>query len=77
LLKRGKELGLKIMLGCMTETSLGVTAMSHLAAMADWIDLDAPLLIANDPFEGVSYDQSIVSLPDRAGIGIIRRTGMK
>ena len=77
LLKRGKELGLKIMLGCMTETSLGVTAMSHLAAMADWIDLDAPLLIANDPFEGVSYDQALVSLPDRAGIGIVRRTGMK
>ncbi len=77
LLNRGRELGLKIMLGCMTETSLGVTAMSHLAAMADWIDLDAPLLISNDPFEGVSYHQAIVSLPDRPGIGIVRKTGMK
>ncbi len=47
--------------------------MSHLAALADWIDLDAPLLIANDPFEGVSYDQAFVKLPDKAGIGIVRR----
>lgn len=77
MLKRGRELGLKIMLGCMTETSLGVTAMSHLAAMADWIDLDAPLLISNDPFEGVSYDQSFITLPGRPGIGIIRKTDMK
>ncbi len=77
MLKRGRELGLKIMLGCMTETSLGVTAMSHLTAMADWIDLDAPLLISNDPFEGVYYDQAVVSMPDRPGIGIVRRSGMK
>jgi len=73
MLRRGRELGLKIMLGCMTETSLGVTAMAHLAAMADWIDLDAPLLIANDPFEGVSYDQALVSVPENPGIGIVRR----
>ncbi len=73
LLHRGRELGFRIMLGCMTETSLGVTAMSHLAAFAEWHDLDAPLLIKNDPFEGVQYDQVRVSLPDRPGIGIIRR----
>jgi len=76
ILKRGRELGFKIMLGCMTETSLGVTAMAHLAAMADWIDLDAPLLIANDPFKGVSYDQALVSVPENPGIGIVRRIGM-
>ena len=73
LLQRGRELGFRIMLGCMTETSLGVTAMSHLSALADWYDLDAPLLIVNDPFEGVRYDQVRVSLPDRPGIGIIKR----
>jgi L-alanine-DL-glutamate epimerase-like enolase superfamily enzyme len=50
MLRRGRELGLRVMLGCMVETSLGVTAMAHLAARADWLDLDAPLLIANDPF---------------------------
>ncbi|NQS91097.1 MAG: dipeptide epimerase, partial [Chloroflexi bacterium] len=72
-LKRGRELRFKIMLGCMAETSLGVTAMAHLSAWADWFDLDAPLLIANDPFEGVLYNQVEVSLPDRPGIGVIRR----
>jgi len=75
LLRRGRQLGFKIMLGCMTETSLGVTAMAHLAAMADWIDLDAPLLIANDPFDGVSYDRALVSVPENPGIGIVRRIG--
>jgi len=70
MLRRGRELGLKIMLGCMAETSLGVTAMAHLSAWADWIDLDAPLLISNDPFEGINYDNAQISLPDRSGIGV-------
>ena len=70
MLRRGRELGLKIMLGCMAETSLGVTAMAHLSAWADWIDLDAPLLISNDPFEGINYDDAQISLPDRFGIGV-------
>ena len=71
MLNRGRELGLKIMLGCMSETSLGITAMAHLTAYADWIDLDAPLLIKNDPFDGLNYDeQAYIHLPTRAGIGI-------
>ena len=71
MLNRGRELGLKIMLGCMSETSLGITAMAHLTAYADWIDLDAPLLIKNDPFDGLSYDeQAYIHLPARTGIGI-------
>ncbi len=73
ILRRGKELGLKIMLGCMAETSLGVTAMAHLTALADWIDLDAPLLISNDPFEGITYDKAQILLPDRPGIGINKK----
>ena len=74
MLRRAKELGMKIMLGCMIETSLGVTAMAHLSGLADWLDLDAPLLIANDPFDGVSYDEAgRLHLPDRPGIGVLRR----
>ncbi len=73
MLRRARELGLRVMLGCMTETSLGVTAMLHLSAWADWLDLDAPLLIANDPFEGLRYDrQAGVHLPERPGIGVWR-----
>ena len=65
---------MRVMLGCMVETSLGTTAMAHLAGLADWIDLDAPLLIANDPFEGVRYDQQArMYLPERPGIGVVLR----
>jgi L-alanine-DL-glutamate epimerase-like enolase superfamily enzyme len=70
LLKRARSLGLRIMLGCMIETSLGVTAMAHLSGLADWLDLDAPMLIANDPFDGVRFDeQARLLVPDRPGIG--------
>jgi L-alanine-DL-glutamate epimerase-like enolase superfamily enzyme len=73
ILRRAKELGLRVMLGCMIETSLGVTAMAHLAGLADWLDLDAPLLIADDPFDGVRYDDGArVHLPERPGIGVTR-----
>jgi L-alanine-DL-glutamate epimerase-like enolase superfamily enzyme len=74
MLRRARELNLKVMLGCMVETSLGVTAMAHLAGLADWLDLDAPLLIGNDPFDGVSYDQqATMTLPARPGIGVLLR----
>ena len=72
MLRLGKEFGLKIMLGCMSETSIGVTAMAHLTAYADWVDLDSPLLIKNNPFDGLRYDEEArIHLPNRAGIGII------
>ncbi|HIP72138.1 MAG TPA: dipeptide epimerase [Anaerolineae bacterium] len=71
--RRARGLGLRLMLGCMVGTSLGVTAMAHLTGLADWIDLDAPLLIANDPFTGVLYDESYrLHLPQRVGIGVVR-----
>ncbi len=73
MLRRGRELGLRVMLGCMVETSLGVTAMAHLSGLADWIDLDAPLLVANDPFDGLRYDQADIHVPDRPGIGVVRQ----
>jgi L-Ala-D/L-Glu epimerase len=69
--RRAQELGLRLMLGCMVETSLGVTAVAHLSAMAEWLDLDAPLLVTNDPFEGLTYDERArIHLPDRPGIGV-------
>ena len=71
LIKRAQALGLRIMLGCMIETSLGVTAVAHLSGLAEWLDLDAPLLIANDPFEGILFDEHArIYLPDRPGIGV-------
>lgn len=74
MLDRARVLGLRIMLGCMVETSLGATAMAHLAGLADWLDLDAPWLVGNDPFDGLRYDeQGRVHLPERPGIGAVRR----
>lgn len=74
MLRRARALGRRVMLGCMVETSLGATAMAHLAGLADWLDLDAPLLIANDPFQGVWYDaQAGVHLPEGVGIGVTLR----
>jgi L-alanine-DL-glutamate epimerase-like enolase superfamily enzyme len=74
IITRARELGMQIMLGCMIETSIGTTAMAHLAGLADWIDLDAPLLISNDPFEGITYDAAgRIGVPDRPGIGAIRK----
>ena len=47
-----RSLGMKVMLGCMTETSCGISAASHLSPMVDWADLDGALLISNDVFDG-------------------------
>jgi L-alanine-DL-glutamate epimerase-like enolase superfamily enzyme len=69
IIRAARERGLRVMLGCMVETSLGVTAMAHLTGLADWVDLDAPMLIANDPFDGIRYESANVHLPDRPGIG--------
>ena len=77
MIQRARQLGMKIMLGCMVESSLGVTAMTHLSGLADWLDLDAPLLIKNDPFLGVTYDENnVLHLPERAGIGVERRVNV-
>ena len=74
ILKRARDFGMKVMLGCMMETSVGLTAMTHLAGLGDWLDLDAPLLIKDDPFEGVRYDSSArITVPERPGIGAIRK----
>ncbi|HZW04416.1 MAG TPA: dipeptide epimerase [Anaerolineaceae bacterium] len=76
ILERARELGLSVLLGCMIETSIGVTAMAHLTGLADWVDLDSPLLINNDPFDGITYDaDACVHVPERPGIGATLRPG--
>ncbi len=70
LLKRASAFGMHIMLGQMVETSLGTTAMGHLTGLAEWVDLDGPLLISNDPFAGITYDEhAVFTIPDIPGIG--------
>jgi L-alanine-DL-glutamate epimerase-like enolase superfamily enzyme len=63
---------LRIMLGCMIESSLAITAAAHLTPLVDYADLDGHLLIDNDPFTGVKVDRGKLILPDEPGLGIKR-----
>lgn len=62
--------GMAILLSCMVESSLGVTAAAHLAPLCDFLDLDGPLLIADDPFDGLTYNGAALTLPERPGVGV-------
>ena len=62
--------GLLVMIGCMIESSLGITAAAHLTPLVDYADLDGNLLISNDPYSGVAIDKGKLVLPARSGIGI-------
>lgn len=65
-----KALDLKVMLGCMTETSCAISAASQLSPMADWVDLDGALLISNDIYTGMQVEDGKVVLSSNPGIGI-------
>jgi L-alanine-DL-glutamate epimerase-like enolase superfamily enzyme len=64
---------LKIMLGCMIETSVAITAAAHLTPLVDYADLDGHLLIDNDPFTGVTVEHGKLVLPDAPGLGVTKR----
>jgi L-alanine-DL-glutamate epimerase-like enolase superfamily enzyme len=63
------SLGMKVMLGCMVESSLAITAAAHLASLADYCDLDGNLLISNDPFTGVKARDGALALSELPGLG--------
>jgi L-alanine-DL-glutamate epimerase-like enolase superfamily enzyme len=64
--------GMRVMLGCMTETSCAVSAAAQLSPVADFADLDGNLLITNDLFKGMEVVDGKVTLSDRPGIGLIK-----
>jgi L-alanine-DL-glutamate epimerase-like enolase superfamily enzyme len=64
---------MQIMLSCMVESSVGVTAAAHLAPLCAYCDLDGPLLIKNDPYTGLKYDGAKISLPNGVGVGVVRK----
>ncbi|HAH25631.1 MAG TPA: dipeptide epimerase [Prolixibacteraceae bacterium] len=70
MLTLAKSLGMKVMIGCMTETSCAVSAGAQLSPKADWADLDGNLLISNDPYSGMQVVGGKVTLIDKPGIGI-------
>ena len=68
-----RALGMKVMLGCMTETSCAITAAAQLSPLVDWADLDGAVLIKNDLFDGSTIVDGKVTLNDRPGIGVIKK----
>ena len=67
-----RSFGMKVMLGCMTETSCAISAAAHLSPMVDWADLDGALLIGNDIFSGTKIIDGRVTLSDLPGIGVVK-----
>jgi L-alanine-DL-glutamate epimerase-like enolase superfamily enzyme len=62
--------GMRLMLGCMVETSLGIAAAAHVSGLFDFVDLDGAMLLADDPFAGLDYDKGRILLPDGPGLGV-------
>jgi L-Ala-D/L-Glu epimerase len=69
MISEARQLTMKVMMGCMTESSVGISAIAHIAPMLDYVDMDGPLLIANDIAEGVTLTREKVVFPERNGIG--------
>ena len=70
MIKMARALDMKVMIGCMTETSCAVTAAAQLSPLVDWADLDGNLLIDNDVFKGILIKDGKIVLPDTPGIGV-------
>ncbi len=71
MIKKARDLGLKIMIGCMTESSVGMSAAAQVLPFVDYVDLDGPLLLANDLATGLTYDNGTLSISGKNGFGII------
>ena len=71
MISRGRELNLKLLIGCMSETSCAVSAAAQLSPLVDYADLDGPLLINNDLFSGIKFLNGKIELNDLPGIGVV------
>jgi len=69
MIRIARRCGMRVMLGCMIESSLGITAAAHLASLVDDVDLDGAALLAEDPFTGMRLDRGTLVMPHRPGIG--------
>lgn len=64
---------LKVMFGCMIESSIGISAAAHLAPLVDYLDLDGAMLLDNDPYEGAVYKDGVMVPSDKPGLGVVAR----
>lgn len=70
MIRRARELGLHVMVGCFIESSLGITAAAHLAPFVDVLDLDGAALLSEDPYRGVRIPRGELELPAGPGLGV-------
>lgn len=70
MIQLARAYGMCVMIGCMIESSIAVTAAAHLTPLADHADLDGNLLISNDPYRGVQMEHGRLQLPDAPGLGV-------
>ena len=70
MIKKARELNMQVMIGCMNETTIGTAAIAHLLPMLDHVDMDGPLLLAEDVATGISYDNGQIIYADSPGLGI-------
>ncbi len=70
MITKARQLDMKVMVGCMNESSVGTAAIAQLAPLLDYVDMDGPLLLAEDIAAGVSFDYGKIIYTDKPGIGI-------
>jgi L-alanine-DL-glutamate epimerase-like enolase superfamily enzyme len=75
MIKKARELNMQVMIGCMNETTVGTAAIAHLLPLLDHVDMDGPLLLAEDVATGIGYDNGKISYSDLPGLGIDILTG--
>jgi len=71
MIHEAKSLGMKTMVGCMTESSVGITAIAHIAPLLDYVDMDGAMLLAKDIAKGVEITPERVTFPEGNGIGAV------
>ena len=70
MLEEAKKLGLKTMVGCMTESTVGISAIAHLLPLLDYVDMDGALLLDKDIATGVTINYGKIDYPDGNGTGV-------
>jgi len=66
-----RSLDMTVMIGCMIESSVAMTAAAHLGPLADYLDLDGPMHLAADPFMGLAFQKGVITLPSSPGLGVV------
>jgi L-alanine-DL-glutamate epimerase-like enolase superfamily enzyme len=70
MIKKARSLNMKVMMGCMSESTIGTAAIAHFLPQLDFVDMDGPLLLAEDIATGIEYDFGKISISSQPGLGV-------